>query len=324
MILFSIIIPVYKVEDCIRKSLESIFSQDIDESIYEVVIVNDGTPDNSMQIVEEFHQKHNNIIIINKENGGVSSARNVGIKAAQGKYIVFVDADDYLSDGSLEKIVYCVNNISFEVLVLRSFMDSRNDEVYRWQDSFKENNKYRGIDIIDSGYSRGSVCGCVFNKNFLNRKNILFPESVANSEDSIFMTLCMLYAIDMQFRNIHMYNVYEREGSASRSYTIDRVAKMTLGLDFVQNYIVEHRASLTNIQLDILNHLKYRIISDMTVSSLRVKSLSYKKLIQKTGIKKWLPININLLRLSRIKIRILNTSYRLFYLMVKIKYSRKV
>ena len=174
MILFSIIIPVYKVEDCIRKSLESIFSQDIDESIYEVVIVNDGTPDNSMQIVEEFHQKHNNIIIINKENGGVSSARNVGIKAAQGKYIVFVDADDYLSDGSLEKIVYCVNNISFEVLVLRSFMDSRNDEVYRWQDSFKENNKYRGIDIIDSGYSRGSVCGCVFNKNFLNRKNILF------------------------------------------------------------------------------------------------------------------------------------------------------
>lgn len=324
MILFSIIIPVYKVEDCIRNSLESIFSQDIDESIYEVVIVNDGTPDNSMQIVEEFQQRHNNVIIINKENGGVSSARNVGVKAAQGKYIVFVDADDYLSDGSLEKIVYCVNNISFDVLVLRSFMDSRNDEVYRWQDSFKENNKYRGIDIIDSGYSRGSVCGCVFNKNFLNRKNILFPESVANSEDSIFMILCMLYATDMQFRNIHMYNVYEREGSASRSYTIDRVAKMTLGLDFVQNYIVEHRASLTNIQLDILNHLKYRIISDMTVSSLRVKSLSYKKLIQKTGIKKWLPININSLRLSRIKIRILNTSYRLFYLMVKIKYSRKV
>lgn len=317
--LFSIIIPVYKVEECIRAALDSVFSQGIDESIYEVIIVNDGTPDNSMQIVEEFRQKHNNVIIINKENGGVSSARNEGIKRAQGKYIAFVDADDYLSTGSLDKIMSCIDDVQSEVVILKSFKDGANNEVYKWNNLFKDGEEYCGVNIIGSGYFRGSACGCIFSKDFLNKKNILFADGVANGEDTIFMSLCMMYATKVRFVDVNMYNVVEREGSASRSYTIDRIVKMTKGLEYIQDYINNNESKLSPAQLGILNYLKYDKISGITIQAINIKKLIYNDLINQTKIKSYLPVKIKNLPMSKLKVIILNTSYKLFYLMVKIK-----
>ena len=83
----SIVIPVYNVEDYIRGTLDSIYNQKVDEQCFEVIVVNDGTPDNSMKIVKEFAATHQNLTIINQENQGLSAARNAGIKVAKGVYI---------------------------------------------------------------------------------------------------------------------------------------------------------------------------------------------------------------------------------------------
>ncbi|MFQ6778235.1 MAG: glycosyltransferase family 2 protein [Alphaproteobacteria bacterium] len=89
----SIIIPVYNGESSIRNCLDSIFAQSqIDK--YEVIVVNDGSTDNTQNILQEYKQNHPNLKIIKKQNGGVSSARNIGIKQSKGKYITFIDADD--------------------------------------------------------------------------------------------------------------------------------------------------------------------------------------------------------------------------------------
>ena len=106
MINLSIIIPFYNVEKYIAQCLDSVFNQDIPEEEFEVICVNDVSPDNSRDIVREYQRKHVNLILIehdiNKKLGG---ARNTGIRAAKGKYILFLDSDDMLKPNSLKSLV---------------------------------------------------------------------------------------------------------------------------------------------------------------------------------------------------------------------------
>lgn len=101
----SIIIPIYNAEKYIRKSLDSVIIQTWAHDDLEVVLVNDGSTDSSLQICTEYQRAYPFFKIINKENGGVSSARNAGICAAKGKYIMYLDADDELSENVIEKVV---------------------------------------------------------------------------------------------------------------------------------------------------------------------------------------------------------------------------
>ena len=98
--LISIVIPVYKVEKYLEKCVESVINQTYKN--LEILLVNDGSPDNCPKICDEYAQKDNRIKVIHKENGGLSDARNAGIDVAAGKYIAFVDSDDYVSNDYIE------------------------------------------------------------------------------------------------------------------------------------------------------------------------------------------------------------------------------
>ena len=91
----SIVSPVFNVEKFLARCLDSLVNQTLSD--IEIILVDDGSPDNSGRICDEYAKKDDRVIVIHKENGGVSSARNVGIDKAKGKYICFVDSDDYVS-----------------------------------------------------------------------------------------------------------------------------------------------------------------------------------------------------------------------------------
>lgn len=114
--LLSIIIPVYNVERYIRGTLESIFSQGFCEDSFEVVCVNDGTPDGSMRIVAEFAAEHKNLRVVNQSNQGLSCARNAGLAIARGDYVWFVDSDDTLMPGSLAIVAGAVADGGADVI----------------------------------------------------------------------------------------------------------------------------------------------------------------------------------------------------------------
>ena len=108
----SIIIPVYNVEQYISACLDSVVNQSgVNHNDYEVIVVNDGSPDNSLSIAEGFAAKFANIKIISRENGGLSAARNTGVESAQGEYIWFVDSDDYIAPNSVSLILEKANGI---------------------------------------------------------------------------------------------------------------------------------------------------------------------------------------------------------------------
>ena len=100
--LVSVIIPVYNVEKYLPKCLDSVINQTYKN--LEIILVDDGSPDNSGKICDEYAEKDSRIKVIHKENGGVSSARNVGIKQAKGQYLLFVDSDDYIKDGYFDAV----------------------------------------------------------------------------------------------------------------------------------------------------------------------------------------------------------------------------
>lgn len=112
--ILSIIVPIYMVEPYLRACLDSILRQKFTN--YELILVNDGSPDNCGKICDEYASKNNRIIVIHKENGGVSSARNAGLDVAQGDYITFVDPDDELDETYEKNIEYLIPDTSIDVL----------------------------------------------------------------------------------------------------------------------------------------------------------------------------------------------------------------
>lgn len=113
----SIIVPVYNVEQYIRPCVESIFRQGLDDSNFELILVNDGTQDNSFGVISDIIESHQNIIILEQKNSGPAIARNNGIKNANGQYLMFVDSDDLLVDYTVAKLLDIAIELSADLLV---------------------------------------------------------------------------------------------------------------------------------------------------------------------------------------------------------------
>ena len=115
----SIIIPVYNVEKYIRSCLISIFNQGLDYEQFEVIIVNDGTTDGSLEVIKDIIDSHSNICVIEQTNQGMSIARNNGLRRAKGKYVMFVDSDDLLVEKSLPSLLEKTLESSVDMSIAR-------------------------------------------------------------------------------------------------------------------------------------------------------------------------------------------------------------
>ncbi|MGI5850342.1 MAG: glycosyltransferase family 2 protein, partial [Christensenellales bacterium] len=118
----SIVMPVYMVEKYVGKAIESILSQTLTD--YEFIIVDDGSPDNSGEICDEYAQKDHRIRVIHKPNGGAPSARNVGIDIAKGRYLYFMDSDDWAEPNMLEEMYHLAESHSAQFVVTGFYIDT--------------------------------------------------------------------------------------------------------------------------------------------------------------------------------------------------------
>ena len=107
MVFFSVIVPVYKVEDYLERWIKSILQQTYKN--FELILVDDGSPDNCGIMCDEFAKKDDRIIVIHQENAGLSAARNAGLAIARGKYILFVDSDDWILESTTIKLADIIN-----------------------------------------------------------------------------------------------------------------------------------------------------------------------------------------------------------------------
>lgn len=186
----SVIVPVYNVEKYLKQCLDSIVNQTYKN--LEIIIVNDGTKDNSMKIVEEYLQDKR-IKVINKENGGLSSARNIGIKEATGDYISFIDSDDYISLNMYEDLV---KNINGEDIIIFNYsrLDDKTKKIVK--NKYIKNNKMIILDKkLNYLYSRIElVCwNKIYKATFIKEKKINFLEIV---NEDVFWNIEVFYSAE--------------------------------------------------------------------------------------------------------------------------------
>ncbi len=190
----SIIIPMYNAEKYIEKCIKSILNQTLEE--IEIIIVNDGSTDNSLKMVKKY-EENKKIIIQNEQNGGSSKARNKGLSLARGKYIYFIDADDYLEEDEkiLENLYNIIKKNKFDILIFDYFEDKVGKKEYidstdRTEDLIVNKDFYLR-DLMNEKY-RGISWNKIIKKSLYTENNINFLENIFMKED-LDVTLKLVY-----------------------------------------------------------------------------------------------------------------------------------
>lgn len=206
--MISVIVPVYNSEKYLAECIESILTQSYHK--IELILVNDGSNDNSLQICKSY--KDNQVFVVDKPNGGVSSARNAGLKIAQGEYIAFVDSDDSLPKDALQKLYDAITNTQADA-AFGPFQ-------YLYGDKFLPHSlrlkvglyEFKTLlpDFIDdgtlSGFLIGSVWAALYRRDVLLNNNIQFAENLKNNEDGLFNFEFALHAHKLVVISDIIYN----------------------------------------------------------------------------------------------------------------------
>ena len=215
--LISIIVPVYKVEKYLSKCLDSIVCQTYKK--IEIILVDDGSPDNSGNICEEYAAKDNRIKVIHKENGGLSDARNAGLKIATGEYIGFVDSDDYIEEDMFETMYKLIKMYDADISIV-SYKEWKNGRVLNDMNS-EELDLYNKVEAIRELLIDSKIQSYMWNKLFKRQlfENTEFPLG-KNFED--IATTLKLFEICEKIVRVETakYNYIRRDDSiiGNRSY----------------------------------------------------------------------------------------------------------
>ena len=224
MIELSIIVPVYNVEKYVHACLESIFKQELDDASFEVIIVNDGSTDRSMEMIEYIISQHRNITVINQENRGLSIARNNGIANAKGKYILMPDSDDLLIENSLKPLLEIALESQAD-LIVADFKSMTDNEIEQTNTSLLqlEMFNYRektGEELFleDLNPYHCYVWRTLYRNDFLKENNMSFVPGIY-IQDVPFTHECYLKAKKC-IRTYWLLNIY-RKGHESATFSFN-------------------------------------------------------------------------------------------------------
>lgn len=200
----SVIIPAYNCAPVIIRCIDSI---DYDDS--EIIVINDGSTDNTEYIIKKYQETHGNIKLINKPNGGVSSARNVGIENAKGKYIAFIDADDYISNDGLTKIVRIAKENNAEIVKYKSRYINPKIEL---NDISLKNTEMScsvlsGANVLQRyDVSDYVVWDGIYLRSLIEEHKIRFMTDLYLHEDDVFMGMILCHANVVISTDLKLYN----------------------------------------------------------------------------------------------------------------------
>jgi len=285
----SIVVPAYKVEEYIEKCIRSLEQQDLPKDDYEIIVVNDGSPDSCREIVEHLQKEFSNIVLINQENQGVSMARNNAIAMAKGKYIMFVDPDDYVLPNTFEQLIVKAVLHNLDILYLGLVvLDAKGNIEWKTNYSEQEKSIYNGVE----GYfaSRGNAvrdpdrsCGIVYRKDLLDSYGLQYPKNVPYLEDGLFLGKIFTVAEKVSFLNNDFYQRTTRAGSASNS-NLFYSDKATNGFMNALSDIVafKEKFSFSKSQKGLINHMIVKYVLLVLVPLVSISTFKkYKKSVQK-------------------------------------------
>lgn len=223
----SIIIPIYNAASYLPACLDSIYAQGVDEREYEVICVNDCSPDNSREIVVEYQKTHKNLCLIDHaENKKAGGARNTGICAAKGEWIWFVDADDTIEPKALAKVLYHCQTDNLDALCFnyQLLYEDRTEEEHVFNDTVEVQKGVNFLlNIFGDGliYHLGYPVRTVYRRSVLVEHGICFPEQLLYGEDTTFMAEGVMYGNRVKAISDVLYNYRQNVATSSSAQLVE-------------------------------------------------------------------------------------------------------
>lgn len=236
----SIIVPVYNVEEYLERCIVSLIEQDLPKSDYEIIVVNDGSTDNSYEIAKKLAQEHDNIVLVSQENKGLSGARNTGLRCVRGKYLLFVDSDDFFTPNSIGKLLEIAESNALELCFFQTVFE-RLGGVHDYGEGQKFDNfkVYNGEYLVLNGMHISSVWQNLYLSSFLFNTGISFYEGIIH-EDIDFNYRLYPFAQRVMFTDLYCYHYCLYRESILRTKSPEKI-KYLLESDFfvVSNILKE-------------------------------------------------------------------------------------
>ena len=261
----SIIIPAYNAALYIGKCIKSCEKQDLSQDVYEIIVVDDGSTDNTKDCVGHLQKDFNNIIYIYQGNARQGTARNNGLKHAHGKYIWFVDADDWIEDNCLCRIIDRIESNNLTALAVRHAKYYGN-KLKLWP-ALKEGKIKSGKEVLIDRDLLVSPTYCIWNKEYLLNNHLFFLERLFHEDTEIYPRM-YYYAERVGFLNRVCYYIFESSNSTTRSSSPQRAHDVITVVHYLQQFC-EHIE-----QKDVQEAVRQYICA--TINSSLYNSLSMK------------------------------------------------
>ena len=259
----SIIIPVFNSEKYLQRCLESIKNQTFKE--YEVILVNDGSTDKSGEIAEEYAKLHSETFrFVSQENMGLSEARNTGLRYAKGKYVCFVDSDDYVETAYLEELYRCAQKDDADLVFCAFQSVDEQGKVLKevYESGFESGRVYTIEERKDLLLTQNAAWNKLYKKDIIDKHSLTFTAG-AWYEDLRFVKKYMLYATKFVYCDRILLNYLIRKGSIMNSMGSKRNVEIVEAIDEVISFYK---------QLDMyeiyINELEFLAIEHMYIAAL--------------------------------------------------------
>lgn len=239
----SVVVPVYNSAEYLPQCLESIINQSYKN--IEIICVNDGSKDNSLDILMEYKNKDPRIVVIDKPNGGVSSARNAGLKAATGKYVQFIDSDDLINVEALKNLFEEAETFNADIVTFQKTWFNKNEQPNiseKLEYDIKATEHYFHNES-ENPFVRSLDCNVIHNKfykkDFLINNNLFFDEKVKLGEDTLFCWMSFIrtntIAVD---ENTYYYHRTDIETSLTGASSMQKLFNNRM---LMINHLIEHK-----------------------------------------------------------------------------------
>ena len=256
----TIIVPVYNVENYLPQCLDSLINQTLRE--IEIICINDGSTDNSLNILQQYAKLDKRIKVIDKENEGVSTARNTGLENSNGEYIMFVDGDDYVDNKICEKLYTKMTDINADLVIItmhKAFNTHNSFKIYKSKTPYNSDDTfifYDYPDILSDSYA--TVWGKLFKKNSLK-----FHEELRRAGDAVFFwSYCIKYNPKIAFINEPLYYYLQRPTSIVHCVSNVNDCRIFKSIETFTNDEI-FKSAQKNIQIKILDRFAKSILSEI-------------------------------------------------------------
>lgn len=215
----SVIIPVYNAELYLEKCLNSLLAQDMDEDLFEIILVNDGSTDHTTEIIDSYIGKYTNIREIKQNNLGQSQARKNGIAKAKGKYIMFVDSDDWVDTNMLSNMLFSIKKYNADIVCCNYIIEYEGKQKIKKIKNNSQTMFFNNIEALNEMHKRKNVYQFSWNKIYKKSlfEKIIFPENYLIGEDyTMIVQLLLKSNTVVQILNAH-YHYLQRKGSTCKS-----------------------------------------------------------------------------------------------------------